>query len=58
MSLQKEAEKRFGVKAKIKTGGRGEMQVCVNGKNVFAYKKNEGRMPEISELLQRIEAAR
>ena len=57
MSLQQAAEKKFGTKPKIRTGSFGEMNILVNGKNVFHYKK-EGKMPEISELLGRIEAVK
>ena len=51
------AEREFGVRAKIKIGGRGEMTVLVNGRNVFSY-QTEGSMPETGELLCRVAAAR
>ena len=57
MGLQKAAEEKFGTKPKIRTGAFGDMNVVVNGKNVFQYKK-EGKVPEIPELLRRIEAAK
>jgi len=56
VSLQKEAEKKFGVKPTIKTGKRGDMAILVNGKPVFAF-HTEGTMPTTQELLKRIEAA-
>lgn len=56
MSLQKAAEKKFGIKPKIKTGKRGDLTVFVNGKIVFGY-KDEGNMPTTESLLGRIEAA-
>ena len=56
MSLQKAAEKKFGIKAKIKTGKSGDLSVLVNGKSVFVY-KTEGGMPTTEALLGRIAAA-
>jgi hypothetical protein len=56
VSLQKAAEKKFGIKPKIKTGKRGDLTVSVNGKSVFGYKA-EGSMPATETLLGRIEAA-
>lgn len=56
MSLRKAAENKLGVTARIKTGGRGDLTVLVDGKPVFGYKK-EGRMPPIPELLERIQGA-
>jgi hypothetical protein len=56
VSLRNAAETWFGVTPKIKTGARGDMTVLVDGKPVFAYKK-EGTMPPIPELLERIQAA-
>lgn len=57
VSLRKAATQKFGIDARIKTGKRGDMLVVVNGKSVFGYKQ-EGRMPDTDELLQRIAAAR
>jgi predicted Rdx family selenoprotein len=57
VSLREAVQRELGVRAKIKTGSRGEMTVLVDGKNVFSYKK-EGSMPEMSELLRRVTAAR
>lgn len=56
VSLQKAAQERFGVKAKIKTGSRGDMTVFVDGKSIFGYKQ-EGSMPAVDDLLGRITAA-
>jgi predicted Rdx family selenoprotein len=56
VSLRKAAEERFGVTAKIKTGSRGDLSVLVNGKQVFGYKQ-EGSIPPIPDLLQRIQTA-
>lgn len=56
VNLRKAVENRFGVSAKIKTGQRGDMTVFVNGKAVFGYKQ-EGKIPPITELLDRIQAA-
>jgi len=56
VSLQKAAEKKFGIKPKIKTGKPGDLTVFVNGKNVFGH-KSEGNMPATEALLSRIEAA-
>jgi hypothetical protein len=56
VSLRKAAETRFGVTPKIRTGARGDMTVLVDGRPVFAYKK-EGKIPPVSELLERIQAA-
>jgi hypothetical protein len=56
VSLQKAAEKKFGIKPKIKTGKRGDLTVFVNGTSVFGY-KTEGNMPATETLLGRIEAA-
>lgn len=56
VSLQKAAQEKFAIKPKIKTGDRGDLAVLVNGKEVFAYKR-EGSMPATDELLRRIAAA-
>lgn len=56
VGLRVAAERELGVRAKIKTGSRGDMVVLVDGRNVFSYKK-EGDMPETGELLRRITAA-
>jgi hypothetical protein len=56
VNLRKAAENRFGMTAKIKTGKSGDMTVLVDGKPVFGYKQ-EGRMPPVPELLERIQAA-
>ena len=56
VSLRKAAEEKFGVTAKIKTGSHGDLSVLVNGKQVFGYKQ-EGSMPPIPDLLQRIQTA-
>ena len=56
VGLRKAAEAKFGVTAKIRIGSVGDLVVSVDGKPVFAYKK-EGKMPPMSELLQRIQAA-
>jgi hypothetical protein len=57
VGLQKAVQERFGVKAKIKTGSRGDLTVFVDGKNIFGYKQ-EGNMPAVDVLLGRIAAAR
>ena len=54
VSLRKAAEEKFGITARVKTGNRGDLTVLVNGKQVFGYKQ-EGSMPGIPELLQRIQ---
>ncbi len=56
VSLRKAAEDKFGVTARIKTGSRGDLTLLVNGKQVFGYKQ-EGTMPPLPELLQRIQSA-
>jgi hypothetical protein len=56
VSLRKAAEARFAVTPTIKTGARGDLSVLVDGKPVFTYKQ-EGKMPAIPELLERIQAA-
>jgi hypothetical protein len=56
VGLQRAAEQKFGTKAKIKTGSRGDMTVFVDGKNIFGYKK-EGGLPAVDELLKRIAAS-
>jgi hypothetical protein len=56
VSLRKDIENRFGVRASIKTGSRGDLTLLVNGKPVFGYKK-EGKIPPMPELLDRIQAA-
>ncbi|HET9181030.1 MAG TPA: hypothetical protein VFP59_02765 [Candidatus Angelobacter sp.] len=56
VSLREAAEKEFGVTAKIKTGSRGDLSVLVDGKPVFGYKQ-EGSIPSIPELLERIAAS-
>lgn len=56
VSLRKAAEEKFGVTARIKTGSRGDLTVLVNGKQVFGYKQ-EGSIPTLPELLQRIQTA-
>ena len=56
VSLRKAAEEKFGVTATIKTGSRGDLSVLVNGKQVFGYKQ-EGSMPPIPDLLERIQTA-
>ena len=56
MSLRKAAENKFGITPRIKTGQRGDLSVFVNGKPVFGYKQ-EGKMPPIPDLLDRIQAA-
>ncbi len=56
VGLQKGAERKFGIKPKIKTGGRGDLIVLVNGKNIFDHKK-EGSLPGTEELLGRIAAS-
>lgn len=56
MSLQQAVQQRFGVRASIKTGKPGDMSVLVDGKSVFGYKQEGGRMPAIDELLRRVEA--
>ena len=57
MSLQKAAQEKFGIKPKIRTGKRGDMTVLVDGKPIFGYVA-EGKMPETSVLLGRIEAVK
>ena len=57
MSLQKAAEEKFGIKAKIKTGSPGSLIVRVDDVAVFDQKK-EGAFPGNDELLRRIAAAR
>jgi hypothetical protein len=57
VSLQKAVQEKFGIKPTIKTGQRGDLSVLVDGKSVFGYKA-EGKMPEMSVLLSRIEAAK
>ena len=54
--LQQAVQEKFGVKAKIKTGGPGSMTVFVNGKTIFDV-KTSGIIPETAELLRRMEAA-
>jgi predicted Rdx family selenoprotein len=54
-ALREAAERELGVRAKIKTGSKGDFVVLVDGRNVFGYKK-EGRLPENDELLRRITA--
>ena len=56
MSLQKAAEEKFGIKARIKTGGPGSLIVRV-GEAIVFDKKKEGRFPGNEELLRRIAAA-
>ena len=56
VGLRNAAEQKFGVKAKIRTGSPGDMNVLVDGKNVFGYKR-EGALPGTEELLRRIQAA-
>jgi predicted Rdx family selenoprotein len=56
VSLRKAAEDKFGVTARIKTGTPGDLTVLVNGKQIFGYKQ-EGSMPAVPELLQRIQTA-
>ena len=56
VSLREAADEKFSVRARIKTGSRGDLSVLVDGKPVFGYKR-EGAIPPIPELLQRIAAA-
>lgn len=56
MSLQKAAEEKFGIKAKIKTGGPGSFVVRVDHATIFDHKK-EGAFPGNDELLRRMAAA-
>lgn len=55
VGLRNAVEQKFGIKAKIKTGSRGDLTVQVNGQSVFGYKK-EGNLPATDELLRRIAA--
>jgi hypothetical protein len=56
VNLRKAVENRFGVTAKIRTGRSGDLSVWVDGKPVFGYRE-EGRMPPIPDLLDRIKTA-
>jgi predicted Rdx family selenoprotein len=56
VGLRKAAEQKLGIKPAIKTGGRGELTVWVDGRNVFDHKK-DGPWPGADELLRRITAA-
>ena len=55
VSLREAAERKFGVRARIKTGKPGTISAAVDGKQIFSGRKED--MPEIGELLRRIAAA-
>jgi hypothetical protein len=56
VGLRKAAEQKLGIKPTIKTGGRGDLIVLVDGASVFDHKK-DGAWPGPDELLRRIVAA-
>jgi predicted Rdx family selenoprotein len=55
VGLQKAAKQKLGVKPVIKTGGRGDMIVLVDGVTVFDHKK-DGPWPGADEMVRRISA--
>jgi predicted Rdx family selenoprotein len=56
VSLRKASEQKLGVRPTIKTGGRGDLIVLVDGTSVFDHKK-DGAWPGPDELLRRITEA-
>ena len=54
-SLQKELAKSLGVTPKIKMGGKGQLDVIVDGNVVFS-RQQAGHLPTAAEIVEAIKA--
>jgi hypothetical protein len=54
-SLKRELESKYGIQPKV-GHAYGELEVLVNGRSVFSYKR-EGRTLSVNELLDLVESA-